>query len=52
MKYIFVLLALSVFKISIAQHCPYDGSHLIAIKLVDAYASGWDINNKLRMLMS
>jgi hypothetical protein len=35
MKYIFILLTLGVFKISIAQHCPYDGSYLIAIKLVD-----------------
>ncbi len=35
MKYVFILFALVVFKIGIAQHCPYDGSHIIALKLVD-----------------
>lgn len=35
MKYIFILLALAMCNSSIAQHCPYDGSHLIAFKIVD-----------------
>lgn len=35
MKYIVFLIALSICKLSTAQHCPYDGSHLIAIQVVD-----------------
>ncbi|MBL0145802.1 MAG: hypothetical protein IPP48_08605 [Chitinophagaceae bacterium] len=35
MKYVVLLIAFSICKVSAAQHCPYDGSYLIAVKLVD-----------------
>ncbi len=35
MKYILIVFASFIFNATIAQHCPFDGSYLIAIKVVN-----------------